>query len=145
MHYTYYAEIRHEETGEFGIYMPDLPEVITGGKTKEEALDNAQEALGLALCGRYADNEEIPAAAHKQGIPIMPDAWTISKLAVLEAFRREKITKTELAQRLGKQEAEARRILDPYHFTKLQTLERALEAMGKLLVISVRDKPRRTA
>jgi antitoxin HicB len=61
------------------------------------------------------------------------------KLAVIEAFRSEGITKTELARRIGKRETEARRILDPDHPSKVETLQEALTSMRKSLVISVRN------
>jgi antitoxin HicB len=42
-----------------------------------------------------------------------------------------------LAKELGKGENEIRRMLDPYHATKLPAIEDALRVLGKRLVISV--------
>ncbi|WP_442966966.1 hypothetical protein [Rhizobium sp. C4] len=61
------------------------------------------------------------------------------KLAVISAFRTSGLTKTELARRLGKQEAEARRILDPDHATKIATMQDAMRALGKTIVVSVME------
>jgi hypothetical protein len=49
-----------------------------------------------------------------------------AKLAVLEAFSEARISNVELAHRLGKDEKEVRRILDPRHPIKLPTLAEAL-------------------
>ena len=62
---------------------------------------------------------------------------TTTTNAVLEAFREAKITKTELARRIGKDEKEVRRILDPRHATKLAALTQTLHALGRRLVIAV--------
>jgi antitoxin HicB len=56
----------------------------------------------------------------------------------LEAFKRSGITKSELGRRIGKDEKEVRRILDPRHRTKLATLTEALRMLGQQLVIGVR-------
>ena len=68
-------------------------------------------------------------------IAIAPDV--AAKLAVLEAFKTAGITKSALARRIGKDEKEVRRILDPKHPTKLPALTAALRALGKRLVVGV--------
>jgi antitoxin HicB len=60
-----------------------------------------------------------------------------AKIAVLEAFAKSGISKSELARRLRKDEKEIRRILDPRHATKLATLTEALRELGQQLVIGV--------
>ena len=45
----------------------------------------------------------------------------------------------ELARRMGKSDNEPHRILDPDHPTKLPALEAALAALGKAVIVSVRD------
>ncbi len=62
-----------------------------------------------------------------------------AKLAVLEAFAASGLSKSELARRIGKNEREARRILDPRHPTKLPALTAALRALGKRLVVGVME------
>ncbi len=53
------------------------------------------------------------------------------------AVRDTGIKNTELASRLGADEKEVRRLLDPHHRSKLPRLEAALEALGRRLVIGV--------
>ena len=62
-------------------------------------------------------------------VAVGPDV--AAKLAVLESFVAAGITKTELARRLGKDEKEVRRILDPKHATKLPALTAALRALAE--------------
>ena len=59
------------------------------------------------------------------------------KAALYTAVREAGIKNTELARRLGADEKEVRRLLDPHHRSKLPRLEAALEVLGKKLVIGV--------
>jgi antitoxin HicB len=58
-----------------------------------------------------------------------------AKAALYLAMRDSKITRTELARRLMCDEKEVRRMLDPRHATKLATIARALQILGKRLII----------
>ncbi|WP_336276331.1 type II toxin-antitoxin system HicB family antitoxin [Bartonella sp. CB178] len=138
MEYTYHAKLEADPDGSFIVTFPDIPEAVTAGANRAEALENAAEALGLALRSYCMDNVPLPTPKqYKNLITVTVDAWNTLKLAVVEAFNEADITKRELANRLGKKETQARRILDPNYPTKLQTLERALAVLGKRVVITV--------
>jgi antitoxin HicB len=121
------------------VSFPDVPEAITQADDIVEARTMAEEALGLALLTYPLRGLPLPKAkarGHEMvAVAVAPDI--AAKLAVLEAFTEAKITKIELARRLGKDEKEVRRILDPKHATKLATLTEALRALGKRLVVAV--------
>ncbi|WP_025089744.1 type II toxin-antitoxin system HicB family antitoxin [Brucella intermedia] len=142
MEYVFYAHVEADPDGGFLVTFPDVPEAITHGDDMQEALANGSEALGLALRGYVADGRPLPHPTSRGGansaeIPV--EASDALKLAVIAAFNDAKISKTELARRLGKMETEARRILDPDHPTKLPLLEAALAVLGKQVVVTVRD------
>lgn len=141
MQYAYYAALEPDPDGGFLVTFPDVPEAITHGADRADALASAREALALALRGIIADGRPLPAPAAQGGkmVEIAVDATTALKLAVIEAFATSGMSKSELARRLGRQETEARRILDPDHPTKLAQIEAALAAMGREIVVSVRD------
>ena len=67
----------------------------------------------------------------------MVSAPVAAKLAVLEAFRASGMSRMDLARIMGKDEKAIRRILDPMHGTRIDTLEKTLNAMGHRLVIGV--------
>lgn len=48
------------EAGSYAALVPALPEVATMGSTVDEALENAREAIELALACRVASGEAIP-------------------------------------------------------------------------------------
>jgi antitoxin HicB len=116
---------------------PDVPEAITQGRGEDEALREAEDALGLALLSYPLRGMPLPRARTRQGRAVTAAADIAAKLAVLEAFSSSKISKSEFARRIGVSENEARRILDPMHATKLPRLIQALSALGKRLVVGV--------
>jgi antitoxin HicB len=120
---------------------PDVPEAITEGRGEADARAMAVDALGLALLAYAQAGRALPVARRGRGelIAVAPDV--AAKLAVLSAFAASGLTKREFARRLGKDEKEVRRILDPMHRTKLGPLAAALECLGRRLVVGVETIP----
>jgi len=56
----YIALIHKEADSDYGISFPDLPGVISAGKTLDEVRDMGAEALALHLEGMAADGEAAP-------------------------------------------------------------------------------------
>jgi antitoxin HicB len=140
--YAYRASLEPgDRRGTVVVSFPDVPEAITEGRGDAEARTMAEEALGLALLSYLLRDKPLPKPRAKgRGlieIAVKPDVG--AKLAVLESFASAGITKSELARRIGKDEKEVRRILDPKHPTKLTTLTAALRALGKRLVVGVME------
>lgn len=136
--FSYPARIESVE-GTHLVTFPDIPEAITEGATRQEAIENARDALGVAL-RRYveAGRPLPPPGLHKGTVPVAPYASDAAKIAVIVAFGEAGISKTELSRRLGKKsDSDAHRILDPWHTTKLPALEAALGALGRRMTISV--------
>ena len=123
------------------VSFPDVPGAITQGTDMAEARAMAEEALGMALLTYPLRGMPLPKAKPRgrgmEPIGVAPDV--AAKLAVLEAFAEANISKTELARRLGKDEKEVRRILDPRHPTKLPTLTETLRVLGRRLVVAVEN------
>jgi predicted RNase H-like HicB family nuclease len=57
----YTINLRPEPEGGYTVLVPALPEVVTYGKTEDEALRMAHEAIELALELRRDEGDEIPA------------------------------------------------------------------------------------
>lgn len=66
-----------------------------------------------------------------------PTALAALKIAPCLEMRHAGITRMELARRLGVDEKEVRRMLDPYHPTKADRLEKALAVFGKQIKLRV--------
>jgi antitoxin HicB len=137
--FVYAARLEPGDEGGVVVTFPDVPEAITQGDSETNAIKQAQEALGLALLTYPRRDRPIPDAKAKgRGlVAIAVEPEVAAKIAVLEAFKRSGISKSELGRRIGKDEKEVRRILDPRHRTKLATLTEALRTLGQQLVIGV--------
>ena len=121
---------------------PDVPEAITEGASRQEALSNAADALEVALLGRMKDGEDLPKAQPAPGKAadhVTLSAQAAAKLAFYEAFRNSGLSRSALARKIGKDEAEVRRMLDPHHATKLPALDEAIRAMGQRLTLALED------
>lgn len=123
--------------GGYVVTCRDIPEVITQGETMEDALEQAAGALEAAIEMRIDDGLEIPPPSPTKGreqLVTLP-VTTAMKAALTLAMRERGVSKTELARMLQLDEKEARRILDPRHTTKVNTMERALHVLGKRIEV----------
>jgi antitoxin HicB len=110
----------------------DVPEAITAGASKAEALALAEDALLVALSGYVEGGRPLPQASKPtRGQPLITlPARVAFKFAIHLAMRQAGMTRTMLAARLGVDARQVRRILDIDHESTLDQLERALAALG---------------
>jgi antitoxin HicB len=135
--YSYAATFEPtERPGGFVVTFADLPEAITEGDDMTDAREQAADALGVTLLTYLEIGRPLPAAS-ADGIWIAPEPETAAKIALIETFRDAGMSRSELARRIGKDEKEARRLLDPNIRTKLPLVTAALAAMGQRLVIGL--------
>lgn len=129
------------EDGGFVVTFVDLPEAITQGETREEALQEAADCLEEAMANRIVSGLSIPPPSRlKRGQYAVPvAAQTAAKAALYIALQEARITKAELAKRLHCDEKEVRRLFDPRHPSKLPRLEAALTVVGYRLIVSLQS------
>ena len=60
-----------------------------------------------------------------------------AKLALYSAMQDQRITKVELARRLGVSESAARKLTNPEHNSRIGQLQKALRAVGLALKVEV--------
>jgi len=142
MQYVYPCNLAPDtEEGEgYVVTFPDVPEAITGARTREESLVLAEDALGVALSGYVHERWDIPvpSAAAKGQVLVAVPPIVAAKLALYTAMRAQGITKVALAARLGLSESVVRRLLDPDHRSHIGQVEKALRAVGRTLVVGDR-------
>ncbi|MDP2792879.1 MAG: type II toxin-antitoxin system HicB family antitoxin [Sulfurisoma sp.] len=128
-----------EADGGYVVTCRDVPEVVTQGEAIEDAISEAEGALEAAIEMRIEDGLDIPVpSAKKRGEhPAALPVGTAMKAALYVSMREQNVSKAELARRLGLDEKEARRMLDPKHGTKVPALERALHALGRRVELVV--------
>jgi antitoxin HicB len=140
--FVYPASFRREaKPGVLVIAFRDVPEAITQGNGERVALWQAADCLEEAIAGRIADGLEISKASRAaRGERLIPvPAPMAAKAALYLAMREAGVTNVHLARRLGCDEKEVRRMLDPRRPTKLPRIKEALDVFGKRLVVSVEE------
>ena len=134
-----YPVIVHQEGGNPWISCPDVPEMASAGDTVEEALLDAVDALESAL-SLYVDQRlpiPVPSpAAPGQELVRLP-ALTAAKAALWNTMIKQKVTKTELARRLGVNRPQVDRLVDLLHRSKIEQVEHALRILGQRIELSV--------
>ena len=144
MRYAYPCDIRRDEeearaSGReaYVVTFPDVYGANTGGWSWQEALDLAKDCLGVALGMYVKARQDIPAPSPPAGGQVLIAVTPIlaAKLALYTAMREQGVTSVALARRLGLQENAVRRLLDPGHRSHVSSVERALQALGRSLVV----------
>ena len=137
MQYAYPCILASEEDG-VSVSFPDIPEALTCGIDRRDALTQAIDALVTALSAYVYAREDIPVPSPviKGQELISVPLIVASKLALYSAMRRQGMTKTALARRLGLSEGAVRKLLDPDHRSHIGQVEKALGVLGQSLVIA---------
>lgn len=125
--------------GGYVVSFPDIPEALTQGDSREEALDAALGALITAFEFYFEDNEAIPLpSVVATGDDYVEVPLSVaSKMLLLNAFLESKLSQLELAKRIGKPKQEITRLFDLNHATKIDAVQAAAKALGKELAISM--------
>ena len=139
--FAFPVTLKPEPSGGFVVRFPDLPEIVTQGEDRVEAMAHAADALEEAFAGRIHRGVPMPVPSPAAGRPLvaLPPIMA-AKAALVVALRDSGTTQQDLARRLAVDEKEVRRLLDPRHPSKMPRLERALAVFGKALELRVIDR-----
>ena len=140
MHYAYPLTLTPDEDGRLVVAFPDVKGASTGGVDETEAIANAFDSLIAALIGYITAREPLPQPSPARGrstVTLPP--LVAAKLALYSAMLEQHVSNADLAERMGKAEAEVRRLLNLDHRSDIGQIEAALAALGKRLEITVRD------
>ena len=122
--------------GGYVVSFPDVPEALTQGNTREEALAMGLDALVTAFEFYFEDGNKVPEPGEITGDYVDVPASIMAKVIMLSAFVDAGLTQVELASRMGVKKQEVTRLFDLQHSTKIDTIQKALVAMGKQLELS---------
>jgi antitoxin HicB len=129
-----------EEGDGFVVTFPDIPPAITGAKTFKESIILAEDALVVAL-SIYVDRQKelpvpSPLAEGQELIGVQP--LIAAQLDLYTAMRQQGITAADLAERLGLNDADVKKLLILDYSTPIGQVAKALEAVGRRLVVEDR-------
>ena len=139
MIYAYPCHLAPDEDGGLVATFPDVPEAITGGRDRAETVAMAEDALATALAGYVHEKWGIPTPSEAVAGQILVPVPTVvaAKLALYTAMRAQRITKVELAGRLGVSESAVRKLTNPDHRSHMSQVQDALRAVGYSLKVEV--------
>src|SRR5256714_8312952 len=136
---AYPATLTPDHDGGFTVTFRDVPEAITEGDSREEALLRAEDALESALAMYVAAKQPLPAPSEaRPGEASVPlSALGMAKAALYDAMREQGVGRAELARRLRWHLPQINRVLDLRHASKMEQVETALAALGLRLIVDV--------
>lgn len=130
------------EQGGFVVTFPDLKWGVTQGDSEQEALDMAVNALQMIVNDYIENGKPIPAPRKLRGRKyrsIRLPGLQSAKVELYNVFLTSGIRKAELARRLKIPSPNIDRLFSLSHQSRLDQLEAAFKALGKELMIDVRD------
>ncbi len=123
------------------VTFPDFPEAGTYGADRAEALAQAADALLGTVATRMTLREDIPRPSRlKRGQVLVPlPTLAAAQVALYQIMRGDGVSMAELARRVRCDFRQVSRLLDINHGSRLDQLDAAFAALGKRLVVEVRD------
>jgi antitoxin HicB len=139
----YLARVEPDDAeGGFVVTLSGFDWGVTQAETLAEALAMAQALLIDILQHLIRRGEDIPAPRRQArrklfAIPLPPLA--AAKIELYRLLRQTGTRKSELARRMGISKTNIDRLFDLTHASRMELLDAAFHALGKQLVIEVRD------
>jgi len=134
----YPAKLTRDGPG-FLVSFPDIPEALTSGETREQALEMAADALITAMDFYFEDRRAVPppSAAKRGQVLIELPTSVEAKILLLNELVRQGTRNADLARRMHVKPQEVNRLTDLHHPTKIDTIAEALHSLGMRLELSV--------
>lgn len=128
-----------KEGNSYNITFRDIPEAITCGDDWDDALVMAQDALMTSMDFYFEDHRPVPMPSPAQDDEVLIElpVSVFAKVLLLNEMIEQNISNVELAKRIHVKPQEVQRITNLEHNTKIDTVARALKALGKQPVFSI--------
>jgi antitoxin HicB len=81
------------DDGQFTVTFPDVPQAVTFGETREEALQRAPDALLTIFDAFMKDRRDIPAPSRTSGTTVELSALDSAKIELYRAMRAGNVGK----------------------------------------------------
>ncbi|MCL1961233.1 MAG: type II toxin-antitoxin system HicB family antitoxin [Desulfovibrionaceae bacterium] len=126
------------DEGGFVVTFRDIPEAITQGESESEAMEMAEDVLISSMDFYFDDRRQVPTPSKARPGERMVElpASVAAKVLLLNEMLAQRVTPAELARRMGAKPQEVNRITTLDHATKIDTINRALHALGKRLEVA---------
>jgi len=121
----------------FLVTFPDIPEAITQGESRDEAIEAARNALESALDFYFEGDRPVPPPSRiKRGQSFVELPVSLSaKVLLLNEMVVQKVRPAELARRLGTTPQEINRLTNLRHKSRIDGIALAMRQLGKTLEV----------
>lgn len=143
MHHApaYPVDLTPDDNDTLLVTCPDLPEVTSFGTDRDDALRHAANAIAAVIAHRVEQGQPVPEPSPANGRPVVAlPTQTSLKLALHRAMADAGVNQVQLAQRLGCDPKQVRRLLDFEHASRLDQVDAAFAALGLQAVVLVTDR-----
>ena len=134
----YPVHLEPQPEGGYVVTFPDIPEAITQGEDKADAMVWAADALMVMLGSYMDDKQKIPAPSPLRGRQsVVLPAAIAGKVALYNTMLEKGKRKADLARMLNLAPTLVDRLLSLRHKSRIEQIETALAIFGKRLVVDV--------
>jgi len=135
----YPARFKAAPEGGFVVTFRDIPEAITQGDSEEETMEMAVDALVTAMDFYFEDHRPVPLpSTPRRGerlVELPPSV--VAKVLLLNEMLAQHVSNAQLANLVGFTRQEINRVTDLRHSTKIDTIAKALNSLGRHLRLEV--------
>jgi len=119
------------------VTFPDIPEAVTQGRNRTQALNAAKDVLETAMEVYFDERRPVPAPSQpKRGQPVVELPASLSaKILLLNEMSLQNVRPAELARRIGTSPQVVNRLTKIRHTSQISGIDTALRALGKRLIV----------
>ncbi|WP_395792435.1 hypothetical protein [Aquimonas sp.] len=122
------------------ITFPDFPMVATSAESEDELTETLVDALDEAIAFTIDEELPLPPASKVDGaVDVLPSAEMALKAKLYAIVRSRAWSQAELARHLDINRADAHRLLDPRHSTRLDRMTSAFKRLGYDIIVALQD------
>ena len=136
----YPVHLEPDDNSTILVTFPDIPEAVTYGDDAADAVNHAAGALTAMFSAYMDDRQLIPMPSSLKGRPgVVLPVGVSAKILLWNAMLDAGMRKADLARRLNLSPSVIDRLLSLTHASRIEQIETALAALGKKLVVGVRE------
>ena len=129
-----------DDNGTVLVTSPDIP-IVTYGVGETEALHNAVDAINTIIESMMRARDDVPMPLESAsgdpfyGVPLQTEL----KIRLHQTLKAAGLTRADLTRRLGWNRESVDRLFRLAHKSKIEQIEQAFTALGKSVVIDVKE------
>ena len=139
MEFVYPARLESELNGRYTVTFPDLPDAITQGEDRDDAIEMAADCLAETIGARIVERNDIPAPSplRRGQVRVAVPVHVAVKAALYVAMKQEGVSMSALARTLKGQHVQVRRLLDPGQASSIRRIDQARSAIGRKVCVTL--------